>query len=263
MSAAASNPEKSLTSMAASRNAAIVHAGIVEVPTDVVLPSGAGVTVMLSGGRSEMIAVSDGGTAIRHARETGMDLAECDLRAVRRAAKAAGLDFGSGELFVQVPAGDLAWGISKVANATRDIAHVAVRAAQRRIARNFKAVVRQQLDRIFPTGIVTGRAAVPGVSARPHRFDYAVRLATGRQLTLDLPNPDPNTISSIVLRNLDVKRRNRPDLVQVIVWDDREQWTAENLAQLRLADVALVRGSALETALRELLGVNDSAGQPG
>jgi len=40
----------------------------------------------------------------------------------------------------------------------------------------------------------------------------------------------------------------------MIVWDDHEPWPAESLAQLKLAEVNVVRGSALESALHEVHG---------
>lgn len=250
-----------LARAAATRNAAVVHAHGVEIPTDVMFPSGAGITVVVSGGREgETVAVSDGGAAVRHVRDSGLYIAEPDLSAIVRAARAMRLDFGAGEIGVRVAPDDLGWAITRVANASRDIAQIAIRAVRRRQARNFKAVVRQQLARIFPTGIVTGRARIAGASAKPYRFDYSVRFGAGRQLTLDLPHPDPTTVSTTVLRNLDLRRRNPPDLVQMIVWDDREPWSAEALAQLRLAEVKVVRGSALEGALQEVLGVDASSG---
>jgi hypothetical protein len=256
MSTAADHVSDRLTQIATARNlAVVVHEAAVEVPTDVVLPSGAGITVILAGSRDgETIAVSDGGAAVQHVRQLGLYLAEADLPAIKRAAKVLRLDFGAGELALKVQPNDVAWAISRVANGSRDIAEVAVRAVRRRQARNFKSIVRQQLSRLFPTAIITDRARIAGASARPYRFDYAVRLGGGRQLTLDLPHPDPTTVSTTVLRNLDVHRRNPPGLLQMIVWDDREVWPAESLSQLQLAEVALVRGSTLESALSELLG---------
>ena len=228
--------------------------GRAEIATDVVMPSGAGIVVVVQGGTSDgAIRVSDGGCALRHIEASGIEVTEDGIRSLRRAARATGLDFTGGEVIAPpVSPQDVQWAISRAANGSREIASIALRAIQRSSARQFKARVRQQLARIFPSASISPRWRVQGKSEAPHRFDYGIRMEGGRQLTLDLPTPEPNSVSTTVLRNLDVRRREMPGLLQVIAWDDRQPWSSETLDQLRLAGVSVVRASELDRELTDL-----------
>lgn len=228
--------------------------GRAEIATDVVMPSGAGIVVVVQRGNSDgTVRVSDGGCALRHIEALGIEVAEEGMRSFRRAARAVGLGFAGDEVFLQpVSPQDLPWAISRTANASREIASTALRGIRRSSARQLKMRVQQQLARIFPSASISPRWRVPGKSETPHRFDYGIRLEGGRQLTLDLPSPEPNSVSTIVLRNLDVRSREMPGLVQVIAWDDMQAWSSETLDQLRLAGVSVIRASELD---RELAGL--------
>lgn len=248
--------QEQIERLIAERNPVVRDQGVLSVATDVTMPSGMGVTVLVAGGRSgETVSVTDGGAAIREVRDIGLQILEHDLRGVHRTLKNLRMTFGDGEIRAPlVPVEDVGWAIALVANVARDMAMQLLKSVRVRRATSFKDRVNEQLMAIFKTAIISRGLRVAGITSRSYRFDYGIRLADGRHLTLDLPEPEPSAISATIVRNIDVGRRKDGNLIQAIAWDDEIHWQGEILDQLRLAGVPLLKGSVLTEGLPRLAG---------
>jgi hypothetical protein len=155
-----------------------------------------------------------------------------------------------------LPLSDLPWALTVVANASREAALAALRAARRRSNTDFQEVVVIGLQRIFGGEALTRHGRLTGISEKPHVFDWVARAKGGGLVAVDMVVPEPGSISAVVLRNLDVRRASHPDLLQVIAYDDTEQWASEGLEQLRLAETQVVQGRSLDQSLAYLISVS-------
>lgn len=256
---------------AQARTVAVADAQLVLVPTDVMMPDGALVTVAVEGGQQgQTLCVTDNGTAARYVSEHGFELTPEAVDAVWRVASEWGLErrprddmhHPSGLRLVpampqvrtaNVPLADLPWALSVVANACREAAVAALRAARRRSKTDFHDAVALSLQRLFGGGSLTRHGRLSGVSEKPHVFDWLARGKGGALITVDAVGADQGSISSAVLRNLDVRRASHPNLLQVIAYDEAEPWAAEGIEQLRLAEAEVIQGRSLDVALSRLL----------
>jgi hypothetical protein len=258
---------------AQARTIPVAEARLVLVPTDVMMPDGALVTVAVEGGQhGQSLCVTDNGTAARYVSEHGLELTPEAAEAIWRVASEWGLERrprdevapGSGFRLVpgmpqvrtgSVPLSDLPWALTVVANACRDAAVAALRAARRRSKTDFHDAVALGLQRVFGGEALTRHGRLTGVSEKPHVFDWIARAKNGRLVAVDTVVPEPGSISAVVLRNLDVRRALHANLLQVIAYDDAEQWASEGLEQLRLAETEVVQGRSLDVSLPRLVPV--------
>ena len=74
----------------------------------------------------------------------------------------------------------------------------------------------------------------------------------GSQLVVDAVSKDANSINARVVANLDVKSAEHPKLIQRIVYDDEEDWRADDLTRLQMSCVTLAAFSKSEQVLRRI-----------
>jgi hypothetical protein len=233
------------------RNVVSRLGNVVLVTTDVLLPNGSQVTVVVEGGASgERITVSDAGAALISVAEAGLALDAAANAAMRRLAARLGLALEAGNLRSEpVQPADAAYAVTLVANGAREIAKAAFDAGRRKERRRFRERVEQALSNIFATSIIQKGARLNGYSEDSLRFDYLVTMSNRVRLVIDAPIPDGSSIASVVLRQADIKAASVPGMHQAIVYDEADHWRSTSLAQLKLAQVPLVNARFLQEGL--------------
>jgi hypothetical protein len=235
------------------------------------MPDGSLVAVAVEGGhRGTNVAVTDQGAAARYVSDHGAELTDEAAAAIWRVARDWGLEDRPHDLRLgsdrprlaprtpqvrtsAVPLPDIGWAIAVVANASRDAAIAALKAARRRAKGDFHEAVARGMERVFGVAALTRKGRLAGISAKPHTFEWLAKMASGHLLTLDTALPDAGSIGAVVVRNLDVRRAQHERLTQVIAYDEAEAWPSEMIEQLRLAEAEIVQGRALDKSLASLL----------
>lgn len=227
------------------------------VPTDVMLPSGALVTAVIEGGKAgDRITVSDAGAAIAEVSDAGLEVSDRVYSTARRIAARGSARFADGAIQIgPVPVAEAHGAVVLLANLTRDVAEMALKAARQQEHSRFRERVRAELNRIFTDAAVAARVTLEGASSERHQFDYLVGLSDGRRLALDVPLPDQSSVAAVTLRQLDLKATASPLIAQAIAYDDDDHWPTATLQLLRLAGVPVINADGLEFGLRAAAGV--------
>lgn len=224
---------------------------VVLATTDVLLPSGSQIVVLIEGGASgDRITASDAGAALISLAEAGLELDAAAYASMRRLAGKLGLRLEDGVLRSEpVSPDESAYAVVVVANGAREIAQAAFDAGHRQEKRRFRERVEQELSAIFGSAIIQKSARLNGYSEDSLRFDYLVTLDRRSRLVVDAPVPDGSSIASVVLRQADIKAAKIPGMHQAIVYDEADNWRSTSLAQLKLAQVPLINSRGLEDGL--------------
>jgi hypothetical protein len=230
------------------------------IPTDVLLPSGATVVLAIEGGlRGGEVVLSDLGQALQDAGAFGISLTRPAISAARRAVRRFGLRYAGttsdpGTVLRAPPAmlSALEFTIPLLANAAQAAAQAALAAARPALKADRHLRLRVMLQRAFPDALLPRSGVVLGASRKPHKFDFLLRLPNARHMGIDHALPEPQSVASAVVGNLDVRAAANQNLRQVIAFDDDLPWPAPLLEQLRLSQVPVVATSWLEERLPEL-----------
>jgi hypothetical protein len=224
---------------------------VVLATTDVLLPSGSQVVVLVEGGASgDRITASDAGAALISVAEAGLELNAAAHASMRRLAVTLGLSLEAGILRSEpVSPDEVAYAVILLANGAREIAKAAFDVGRRQERRRFRENVEQELGKIFGSAIVQKSARLNGYSEDSLRFDYLVTLNNRCRLVVDAPIPDGSSIASVVLRQADIKAAQIPGMHQAIIYDEGDKWRSSSLAQLKLAQVPLISARYLQDGL--------------
>jgi len=203
----------------------------IRVSTHVLYPSNGAVTVSVLSGQDSCIVSDDGGAL--------SELISCGISAqiidplMRPLVRNKGLHFSQGSIVSpSVPFDAVGAAILLVANASRTVAEWGIKNLKNRARRNFRADLDDLLKRHFSDNLVH-KSSIVGAN-KSHNFDYVVNLSDSRKLLVAPVLNDASSINSAVVTNLDVRLAERPDLIQVIVFDDAENWTTSNLKLLEM-----------------------------
>jgi post-segregation antitoxin (ccd killing protein) len=139
--------------------------------------------------------------------------------------------------------------VALVANASKDAEAFLLSRWKPKVRRNFKKMLRTLLEQEFPH--LHPEFRLLGSSQKQHTFDFAVDRSRGGLVLLDAVHNDANAISSAIARNVDVSRLVRHEIEQRIVYDDEEEWRAEDLNLLSLGAkvIPLSQASAIVAKL--------------
>jgi hypothetical protein len=224
---------------------------VVLATTDVILPSGSQVVVLVEGGVSgDRVTASDAGAALISVAEAGLELDAPAYSSIQRLAAKLGLSLEAGILRSEpVSPDEAAYAVVLLANGAREIAKAAFDVGRRQERRRFREKVEQELGKIFGPAIVQKSARLNGYSEDSLRFDYLVTLNNRCRLVVDAPIQDGSSIASVVLRQADIKAAQIPGMHQAIVYDEGDNWRSSSLAQLKLAQVPLINARFLQDGL--------------
>jgi hypothetical protein len=220
----------------------------VRVTTHCMYPSNGLVRVTLRAGRETVVA-SDEGEAVGEALSAGIALRNPD-RILRSIVRQQGLDIHGGVISTpRMPIEAAPLAILLVANTAKEAAQWLYDHQKLKRDRDFRRLLAHFLkktfaDRVAPTTII-------GASNKPHKFVHVISLPDERKLIVDPVQNDPSSINARVVANLDVKS---PKLVQRIIFDDQEDWSAADLNLLSVGAPAIPFSQSPSTIQRVASG---------
>jgi hypothetical protein len=208
--------------------------GRIVVPTHCMFGSGGVVRVVIEG-RGDSFVVHDGGAAIDEFASGGGEMPGA-AKLLRSFLRDGGFGVNDkGEIHSPViPRADLPPTIALIANAAKEASEHLTDRWKPKVRRDFRLELRKLLRAEFPHLRVEEEVRYAGKSAKQHRFAFSVPMAAGGQLLIDAVAHEQSAISASVLRNLDVRNANAGGLEQRVIFDDSEEWRAEDLNLLKL-----------------------------
>jgi hypothetical protein len=211
--------------------APVASGSTVIVPTHCLYPSNGIVNVYVEGGRELFLVHDDGGAFDQLHSVGGYEAAPMSI--IRNAVRRKGLGVSdSRAIFAKdIPLDGLAGAIALVANGSQDAAHHLVNRLRPLARRTLTEEVETILDLKFPSRWKREEAHV-GASNKQHRFDYAVSLKNDVKLLMDIVKPEASSINAAVVAHLDVRNAHPTGLVHRVIYDDRDNWSSENLSLL-------------------------------
>ncbi|MEI9403237.1 hypothetical protein [Mesorhizobium argentiipisi] len=197
----------------------------------------------------ETVVVSDEGEALGQVLAAGIEVDAAD-RLVRHIVQEQGLLIQGGVIRTPgMPIQSAPLGVLLVANTARDVAHWLYDHKKVKRGRDFRKMLADYLQAAFTKQVA--QTEIIGMSTKQHKFANVVSFANGRKLIIDAVAKDPSSINARVVANLDVKARHDPTLIQRIIYDDAESWSASDLNLLQVgADV--VPFSEAKTVIQRL-----------
>lgn len=222
----------------------------IRVRTHCLYPTGSFVQVFVRGG-TDTFYVSDEGGAVRQIEEAGAELRNVD-KLLNSVVRARGLGIRGGIISTeQCNRESLGVAIALVANTCRDVADWLFENIPVQRQRKFKAIVSEVLRSAYKVHA----EVIVGESNKAHRFENIVALENDRRLIVDAVAHDPNSISGRVLANIDIRNRHYDDIEQRIVYDDSENWKAEDLNLLQVG-APIIAFSKASSVIGRLARVN-------
>lgn len=209
---------------------------MVHVHTQCLYPSGTFVRVVVRGGEDTYV-VSDEGIGVHEVELAGAEIDNVDAL-VRHTLKPFGLKSVNG--VIRSPAcgaRSLAYAIASVANASVAVSDWLFTNLKVKPRTQFKDLLESYLKTEFPLNVHPGRLV--GGSNKEHTFDTIIFVPTGKKIIVDPVIHDMKSINARVVANIDVKRANHVDVEQRIVYNDDEDWSAEELNLLTLGAVTI------------------------
>jgi hypothetical protein len=221
----------------------------IRVPTHCFYPSNGVVSVVVENG-ADTYLVHDDGAALDEL-DAAAGVVAHPLAVMRAAIHRLGVRVSdAGVIFAPLASGnELAASIVIVANASKYAAHRLIDSMAPRPRRHFRLDLERLLEAEFGKNTLHRETAISGAH-KPHKFDFVVTIGGQRQLLLDAVTPDASSINAAVVAHLDVKQANVPTVVQRIVYDDEEQWKAEDLSLLSVGAPVVAFSRAREALKR-------------
>ncbi|MGB9428503.1 MAG: hypothetical protein WCC11_01270 [Gammaproteobacteria bacterium] len=204
----------------------------VHVTTQCIYPTNDFVQVSIRGG-SNSFYVTDNGGAIRDIETAGAEFRNPE-KLLHSILKSYGLEMANGIIrSYPINARDLPAMVAVVANASMECAEFLFRHAKIKVQRDLKKLVSQYLSKTFDDRVIKDQVIV-GKSNKPHKFDNVVKISSDKRLIVDAVIYQSTAINAHVLANLDVANAQYPDIEQRIIYDDAENWLAEDLNLLQM-----------------------------
>ena len=213
-----------------------VEDGIVAT-THCMYPSNGLVRVTVRGG-GETIVASDEGGALGEALAAGIDVRDYD-RTLAHLVREQGLLIQESVIYTpQMPIKAAPLAILLVANTSQEVARWMFDHGKVKRTRDFKRLLFDFLIKRFDERVAHNEIVV-GQSNKRHKFANVVDLGHERRLIIDPVSNDASSINARVVANLDVKAIGNPNLIQRIVYDDADEWSAADLNLLQVGAIAV------------------------
>lgn len=234
--------------------ASVGDGGHVVVPSHCLYPSNDVVRVWISGGRTAF-QVHDNGGALDEFDSSGGHHSDA-VYIIGTACKHLGLEVNrSGTIYSRpINLEQLPGAILLVANASKDAATALLSRFRPRPRKNFKEMLAKLIDAERVQGRfldIAFQRPVVGISSKPHKFDFDIKLTLSTRLLLDGATPESGSINSVMAANVDVRQAEIPNLIQRIVYDDTDEWKSSDLNLLGLG-ATVVPFSKLKPVLERL-----------
>jgi len=206
----------------------------VSVPTQCLYPSNGTVTVFVTGGPNGCV-VSEEGRAIQEIMAHGFEVPQNVEAYLRQFTQSQGLRITGSKIHTPpIPAEALVAAIPLVANASSLAAFWAIKTFRPRVRRDLREELRTLFGARFSRDRIKEEVHLPGESGRLYKFEFRVELGS-RSLIVDGVFPDATAINTRAIAHLDLSRTNNAALVQRLVYDEQEKWTAADINLLRIA----------------------------
>ncbi len=217
--------------------------------TQCLFPSNSNVAVSVRGGGNAFI-VSDDGAALSEIASSGTSERPSD-RQIRMVIGKQGLKVEKGVIFSPpVAEAEIPFAVILVANAAKTVADWGLEHMRLAAPRNFRKDLADLLKRHFHDNL-KGDQPILGKSNKPHKFGHVIYLESEKKLLVDPVVNDSSSINARLVANMDVKMLNDPNIKQLIVFDDRLEWSASDLHLLSLGG-PLIGFSRAETEIERL-----------
>lgn len=205
---------------------------VVAVPTHCMFGSGKVIRVYVAGGGARVV-VHDGGAAIDELSSSGGRMPNA-VKLLRGFLRPWGFSVTDrGEITSPlVPVADLAPTVALVANAAKEASDFLLDRWKPVIRRDFKQALRTLLEAEFPQ--LKQEVRLSGQSTKQHRFDFSIPTKEGGELLIDAVAHEQSAISASVLKNIDVRNIAGKRVIQRVIYDDAQEWRAEDLNLLKL-----------------------------
>jgi hypothetical protein len=217
------------------------------VQTQCLYQGGGIVRVLVRGGEGTFY-VSDEGYGVGEIEAAGANVDDAD-KLLRHLLKPLGLSSAGG--VIKAPpcsAKALGYAIASVANASTLVADWLFAHMKVKPPVNFKDSITRLLQMTFPATVHSGK--LTGGSNKEYTFEHIVFLPNNRKMIVDPVVHDMKSISSRVLANIDVRRANHGNVEQRIVYNDADEWSAEDLNLLTLGAISIPFSRAQEVLPR-------------
>lgn len=213
------------------------------VDTHCLYPSGQIVTVHVRG-EGQTCSVSDGSGALMSMLDAGFQNHDQLASMIDRKAAQFGLLSDNGSVHAKpMDMGSVAAGIAVVANASRHIAGWLIEKIKVEKP-DFKVTLKSVLHDRF-NGAVHHNVSMLGFSNKEHLFENVIKLGE-RSIIVDPVLNESKSINSRLVANLDVRRMERPEIEQRIIYDDADVWGAAELNLLTIGAPVVAFTNATE-----------------
>lgn len=212
------------------------------------LYQGGGVVRVLVRGGEDTFYVSDEGYGVGEIEAAGAHVEDAD-KLLRHLLRPLGLSSVGGAITAPAcNAKELGYAIASVANASALVADWLFSNMKVRPPINFKESITRLLQTTFPATVHSGK--LTGGSNKEYTFEHIIFLPNDRKMIVDPVIHDMKSISSRVLANIDVRRANHGNVEQRIVYNDADEWSAEDLNLLTLGAISIPFSRAQEVLPR-------------
>ena len=204
------------------------------VHTHCLYPDNSVVTVLVRGGPGYGFIVSDEGRAVDELTAHNREMLNPD-RFLSRFCRREGLVADRGKIRSErVGAMNLASAVSFVANASARAVYKGLEVLKVRRPSNLKEDLASLLNATFPAQNIRKDVRIQGKSTRTYRFESVVDFGS-RRLVIDPVTRDSNSINAHAIAHMDIGRLGDPGISQRLVYDEKEEWPAADLALLQTA----------------------------
>lgn len=207
------------------------------VTTQYLYPSNDFVSVHVLRATSGNFVVSDGGGALDVLSAHGIHIIE-QQKAFSILNKQKGLKVESGH----IKTARLPRNPDLIANAVVTVARASAQVAEHCLIefrpprrRDLEAAIFTTLQRHVSVSRISRHHRLPGESNRQYTFDFAIPMGRKGMLIVDAVEPEPASFLAKFASHMDVSRRKGLHVQQRIVYDDQEDWKAEDLSLLQMA----------------------------
>lgn len=217
------------------------------VDTTCLFPSGKVIQVLIEGTDAEAV-VSDAGMTLDELAVSGI-VPDDGTAALARYARQMGVQARNGQIFEsRVSVEDVPAVIRLVAAAAQDAARNLMHNLRPRPSRHIRDMlegfIQTKYDSLFEKAVLEGKN-------KSHQFDY-VHVSKANIIAINPVTRDASSRDSRIVSCLDVKSKMGKKFQPVLVYDESEDWSGDEIGMLQLAASAVPFGS-IEIALPDLL----------
>ncbi len=209
------------------------------VTTQCLYPGGDGVSVVVGQGAGGY-RVSDDGAGWQALLAAGMEVSPSTHgKRARSIAETMGVEFRSGSFIAdEVTDAQLGAAIVIVANASQRWVTDVLSERQRRVERDLRRLVADQLARLYAKGSIRTHAHLSGATSKTYEFANIVTLPN-RLLIVEPVTNHAGAIAATFLKLTDVHNAH-PDFPREVVIEDQDSWKSEDLAVLSEASEGIL-----------------------